>query len=704
MPSAAVRRVADAAARAGDRLYHRAGPVGSMLLAAVALVLFQSIFWAAHVPWPLKAGIAAVAVISAASPPSGLLAVAGLSPLGYMVATRVTEAYPARITEAIVLAFFAGYAVWSVRTRFGRRGTPSDPPATPGLMAPVVLFSAVAVASCVVHYQFMQLWHDHPGPFLERLAGFLAVGYHDALGNYEPLASDAGFRFVHMTAFAIEGAALLLAAYLWTARDRTLAPRLVRMVVAGSVGAASLSFYAFGEAALRETDPAGALPDLLARRWTMFTPKLNSAASLLVLAGPMAIGAAAACAGWRRWVWVAAAALLTGALWINGTRVALLAAILVLAGTIAWFGRGRLRWRRLGYPALIGLVVLGMGLAATTYQRFYVDQEIAQESLDFRFRFTETALRMFASAPAFGVGIDQYYLLSERFAPDGMIRDFRRVSAHNPFLQTAAELGVVGLAPFIWMIAAGLWAGVRAVRTRVRDPLLFGTVAGLIAFLITCASSGHPLLIPMTHYPFWLVLGLAAGRAASGPAVEAAGETGGQSLGSAVLRWSRPCVVFGVIALACTVPPRIAQARRGIDLGTVTYGLHDLEDNGTDRFRWTSGHATLFIDADAGAVELPLRAPFVGTTGPMRVEIRLDGRLANRLELTRTDWRRVRMVIPPSDRRYRTLELLVEPTWVPAELLPGSDDPRELGVMLGVGRRPAAAAWTPAGVQTAAGG
>lgn len=698
MPAAAVRRVADAAARAGDQIYGWIGPAGSVLLAAATLVLFQSIFWAAHVPWLLKAGIAAVAVISAVSPPSGLLAVAGLSPLGYMVATRVTEAYPARITEAIVLAFFAGYAVWSVRTRFGRRPSPSDPPAAPGLVAPVVLFSAVAVASCVVHYHFMQLWHDHPGPFLERLAAFLTVGYHDALGNYAPLASDAGFRFVHMTAFTIEGAALFLAAYLWTARDRTLAPRLVRMMVAGSVGAASLSFYAFGEAALREADSVGAMPELLSRRWTFFTPKLNSAASLLVLAGPMAVGGAAACAGWRRGIWVAAATLLTAALWINGTRVALLAAILVLAGTIAWFAWGRLQWRRLGYPALIGLVVLGAGLAATTYQRFYVDQEIARESLDFRFRFTETALRMFASAPAFGVGVDQYYLLSERFAPDGMIRDFRRVSAHNPFLQNAAELGVVGLVPFIWLIGGALWAGVRAVRTRVRDPLLFGTLAGLIAFLITCASSGHPLLISMTAYPFWIVLGLLAGRAVSGPAGEAAGAMGGQTLGTAVLRWSRPCVVFGVIALTCTIPPRIAQARSGIDLGTVTYGLHDLEDNGVDRFRWTTGHATLFIDGDAGSVELPLRAPLIDRTGPMSVEIFLDGQLANRIELTATDWRYVRLEIPPSDQRHRVLELTVAPTWFPAALLPGSTDPRELGVMLGVTPP------QPDAVQAAAGG
>ena len=361
MPSAAVRRVADAAARAGDLFFRRGTPVGSVLLAAVTLLVFQSIFWAAHVPWLLKIGVAAVALVSVVSPPSGLLVVAGLSPLGYMLTTRVAGAYPARITEAIALAFFAGYALWSVRTRFGRRGAPSDPAAAARMLAPVVLFCAAAVASCVVHYHFMQVWHDRPGPFLERLVEFLALGYHDALGNYEPLAGDAGFRFVFMTAFAIEGAALFLAACLWSARDRTLAPRLVGMIVAGAVGAASLSFYAFAEAALGEPDPAGALPDLFARRWTMFTPKLNTAASLIVLAGPLALGAAAASAGWRRSAWVAAAALLTAALWINGTRGALLAALLVLAGTDRVVReRGRLQRRTLRVtPWSSALVVLG---------------------------------------------------------------------------------------------------------------------------------------------------------------------------------------------------------------------------------------------------------------------------------------------------------------------------------------------------------
>lgn len=679
MSGAAITRAMHVAARATDRLYLWGRPAGSIVLAAVTLVLFQSIFWAEHVSWWLKAGIAAVLAASVVSPPSGLLVVAGLSPLGYMLTTRVAGAYPARITEAIALAFFAGAALWSARMRFGRRGTPADGAAPLRLLAPAVLFSAAAVTSCVVHYHFMQVWQDHPAPFMERLLEFLARGYHYDLGNYEPTAGNAGFRFVFMTAFAVEGAALLLAAFVWTVRDRALAPRLVRMTVAGAAGAATLSFYALAEAALRQADPAAGLPALLAQRWTMFTPKLNTAASLFVLAAPLAIGAAAGDAGWRRYGWGAAAAVLAAALWINGTRVALLAAILVLAGTIAWFARGRLRWRSLGLPAMIGLVVLVAGLAAATYQRFYLDQEAARSGVAHRLMFNETSLRMFASAPLFGVGIDQYYLQSETFAPDRLRWEYRRVPAHNPFLQAAAELGVVGVIAFTWMLVVPLRAGLRAVRARARDPLLFGTLAGLTAFLITCASSGHPLLIEVTAYPFWIVLGLAAGLAARA----SAGEPWSEKAAFPDAHWARPCIVVGLLLLACTVPPRIAAQNRSIDLGAVTYGLHDLEDNGVDRFRWTSGHATLFIDGNAGAVELPLRAPFVGTTGPMRVEIRLDGQLANRLELTRTDWLPVRVAIPPSDGRYRTLELIVSPTWVPAELLPGSNDPRELGVMLG---------------------
>ena len=292
---------------------------------------------------------------------------------------------------------------------------------------------------------------------------------------------------------------------------------------------------------------------------------------------------------------------------------------------------------------------------------------------------------MFASAPAFGVGIDQYYLQSEQFASEELFvasRDYyRRVPAHNPFLQTAAELGVAGLVPFTWMVGAALWACAAAVRTRARDPILFGTLAGLTAFLITTASSGHPLLIEVTAYPFWIVLGLAAARAAhTAPAPPGGAACASAAPGAAP--WNRRCIALGVLLLAVSVPPRIAWQARAIDFTEITYGLHGLEDNGRYRYRWTTGRVNLFADGTARAVELSLRAPFVERTGPTTVELFLDGRLANRIRITGTDWRRVRMQLPPSDRRHRDLELRVHPTWFPHRVLPGSEDTRELGVML----------------------
>ena len=90
--------------------------------AFVVVVLFQSVFWAPHIPLTLKAGLCLICVLSVWRPHDGLLAVAALTPFGLMLASRVFSANPGRITEAIAVSFLAGYAIRHVATRFVGRG------------------------------------------------------------------------------------------------------------------------------------------------------------------------------------------------------------------------------------------------------------------------------------------------------------------------------------------------------------------------------------------------------------------------------------------------------------------------------------------------------------------------------------------------------------------------------------------------------
>jgi len=97
--------------------------------------------------------------------------------------------------------------------------------------------------------------------------------------------------------------------------------------------------------------------------------------------------------------------------------------------------------------------------------------------------------------------------------------------------------------------------------------------------------------------------------------------------------------------------------------GEITSGLRDWEEDppGT-RFRWTSGHSSLFIPSSATAMTLPLRAVFPGV---VTVEVSVDDRRLATIRLSDPDaWVRTPLPVPRtrSGRRYRRLDLRVSRT------------------------------------------
>jgi hypothetical protein len=277
------------------------------------------------------------------------------------------------------------------------------------------------------------------------------------------------------------------------------------------------------------------------------------------------------------------------------------------------------------------------------------------------------AMGMISAHPVFGVGIGQYTLWSRHYATAAFERLYRlRENAHNNFVQIAGETGLVGLGSFLGLLVAALREAFRASRT---DLVARASVLGLAAFLITWLS-GHPLLVPAVAYPFWMVLGLAAG-AGLGPRSEdrAAG--------------SVPLAVAAVLLLA-SLPVRLEGWKTTVSWDRVSYGFHGWESGPSgDQFRWTGPRARLHVPAGATDVTLGLRGNAVSPDDPMFVTIVADGQPAGEVRIENLAWQSVHVALAPTGAIH-AIDILPSRSWVPAEVFDGSSDTRRLGVQVAV--------------------
>ena len=195
-----------------------------------------------------------------------------------------------------------------------------------------------------------------------------------------------------------------------------------------------------------------------------------------------------------------------------------------------------------------------------------------------------------------------------------------------------------------------LLPAIRAARAGVELPASAALAAGAIAYVLTWLT-GHPLLVPEALYPFFMVLGLTA--AAGATPIDMAPP----------MRPARAAVAgtVAVILLLIGLPLRVATAIGEANLEDVGYELSGWQRDGQgERFRIAGARSTLFVPSDAGAVNLPLRR--VPGKGPIEVEVLLDGRPADRVQLAGDGWKIVRLVVPTVRARYRRVDLRARAT------------------------------------------
>jgi O-antigen ligase len=581
-----------------------------LALAIVPVWLSASFVLTPTLPIELRAIVVAVAILSAVRPEEGLCVVAAAAPLGDLIAQGV-QAGPVRFTEALVVAFLAGWLAGP--TRGFRRG-----PATGALVRYAALaLGALALASTAVTALQVKTYAPAgwPGLSWQALHQYFVPGA-------DPFGAVASGQLV-------EGLGLSAAVVLLLRRRPMLAVWIPELLGAGCVTtviAAYLLWHGFAFPAVL------ARHSLLGDRVVAHVSDINAAASYFALMLFVAAGMAARERGFRQIWWLAVVASAAAGLWFSGSRSADAAVALTAVAAAIW--QVRYRWR---IPVrYVAVSVCAIAIAGALLLRsMEIETDVTRHSAGLRIQFTQSSYRMIRARPWFGLGIGQYYATSPMFLNTQLAWAYGLENAHDYFLQLAVEIGLIGFTVTVALIAGMLWLLAQAIARAPDNSRLLGIACGVVAFLATCIS-GHPFLSPEVALPFWLVAGLGLVLSAPSTLLSRAGP-----------RTPGAPAMACAIALALTIPIRAREAPPGPRYGPAVEGLFDWE-TGADgrRYRWTGEYASVFVEPKARLVEIPMRAPTTTTAeGPAFAEVSVDGSRGVKWPLG-DHWSNVSVVLP----------------------------------------------------------
>ena len=360
---------------------------------------------------------------------------------------------------------------------------------------------------------------------VKALGGLLAVTWLAAVATRRagerqlftahPVMTATGALFIAWMVLSVgwaEDPATARADVLRYALNLSLLPIVYSAVQRREHVAAVLGVYVAGATASALYAIATADPDAEGRI-SGVVGTANELASVLVTAALLAGGLALALrrAPVARTLCVGAGLVCLIGLFMTLSRAGLVALGAALVAAVALAGR-----RRLGIALIVGavgLTVLGyFSLAASEQAR---ERVTTIGNGTGRTDIWTVALRMVGDDPVRGVGAGNFQTVSVHYLlrPGSILRDEfivdRPQVAHNMYLHVLAELGIVGLALFLALLAAGVSAAWRAARLFAArgDPFLESCaralVLAMVALLVADCFASDQL-----NKELWLLLGL----------------------------------------------------------------------------------------------------------------------------------------------------------------------------------------------------
>jgi len=150
--------------------------------------------------------------------------------------------------------------------------------------------------------------------------------------------------------------------------------------------------------------------------------------------------------------------------------------------------------------------------------RISVTQLTQDSSYNRRIAIWKFTGMMIKDHPLLGSGIGTYKYNTLRYQAEFFAQGENRSlyphgfadKAHNEYLQLWAELGIIGLGIFTWLIISYFRFGLKILR-KIKDEYRQGIIIGLMGAVVAVLVDGifgFPLHLPATIVLFWLALGL----------------------------------------------------------------------------------------------------------------------------------------------------------------------------------------------------
>jgi O-antigen ligase len=194
--------------------------------------------------------------------------------------------------------------------------------------------------------------------------------------------------------------------------------------------------------------------------WGGMLANPNDIACVLALMLPFTVTYAVLRRGWERWFFFACVGVTAVAILFTYSRSGFLS-LIASGGLIIWkLTRGRRLKMLLPVVALAGVLLVAMpGKYMTRLSTIFNPQADTTNSAQERQEQMKRAMDVAIRRPIVGVGMGNYHIYG-----------FNELRAHNSYLETAAELGVIGLIAFLIII----FVPMRSLRRIERETAAYG--------------------------------------------------------------------------------------------------------------------------------------------------------------------------------------------------------------------------------------